>query len=169
MPLPLAAPLQPPPAKPSQSAVPAPFPPLFFSEPWRQTGTFDASSEFQPAGGLTPAAVTNAQLELKVYDPAAGRIPEYRKNPPAGSRARDWGSSWCIQMSGYSQNPPPVKVVAGQPSDPPNLWTGICGPVAATLRDRSNYVDLSSPLAKIRWVTRTSGFHVVRPVLKLAN
>jgi hypothetical protein len=38
----------------------------------------------------------------------------------------------------------------------------------ATLRDRNNYVDLTG-LAKVRWVTRTSGFHVVRPVVKLAD
>jgi hypothetical protein len=53
--------------------------------------------------------------------------------------------------------------------DPPNLWTGICnGPVAATLRDRNNFVDLTGR-AKIRWQTRSAGFHVVRPVIKLAD
>ena len=53
--------------------------------------------------------------------------------------------------------------------DPPNLWTGICnGPVAATLRHKNNFVDLTGR-AKIRWQTRAAGFHVVRPVLKLAD
>lgn len=157
------------PAPAPQFATPAPVPPLFFREPWRQTGRMDASSEFQPAGGITPAAVTSANLELKVYDPHAARVREFAKNPPAGSRARDWGGIACIQLSGYNQTPTPEKVVAGQPSDPPNLWTGIClSGVAATLRHRTSYVDLSG-LARIRWVTRTSGFHVVRPVLKLAN
>jgi hypothetical protein len=53
---------------------------------------------------------------------------------------------------------------------PRNLWTGTTtSPSAATLRDRTSFVDLSSPLAKIRWVVRTSGFHQVRPVLKLAD
>jgi len=53
---------------------------------------------------------------------------------------------------------------------PLNLWTGTTtSPCAASLRDRNNFVDLSSPLAKIRWVVRTSGFHEVRPVLKLAD
>ena len=144
-------------------------PSLFFREAWRQTGRMDASTEFQPAGGITPAAVTNASLELKIVDPAAARIPEFRKKPPAGSRDRDWGGQSCVQLSGYNQNPPPDKVGAGLPSDPPNLWTGICeAGVAVTLRDRNNYVDLTG-LAKIRWVTRTSGFHVVRPVVRLAN
>jgi hypothetical protein len=53
---------------------------------------------------------------------------------------------------------------------PLNLWTGTTtSPSAATLRDRNNFVDLSNPLAKIRWVVRTSGFHQIRPVLKLAD
>ena len=53
---------------------------------------------------------------------------------------------------------------------PLNLWTGsTTSPTAATLRDRNNYVDLSDPLAKIRWVVRTSGFHQVRPVVSLAD
>src|SRR6478752_5861547 len=53
--------------------------------------------------------------------------------------------------------------------DPPNLWTGICnGPGAATLSDKNNFVDLTGR-AKIRWQTRSAGFHVVRPVIKLAD
>jgi hypothetical protein len=53
---------------------------------------------------------------------------------------------------------------------PLNLWTGTTtSPSAATLRDRNRFVDLSSPLAKIRWVVRTSGFHQIRPVVKLAD
>jgi len=53
---------------------------------------------------------------------------------------------------------------------PLNLWTGTTSsPSAATLRDRNNYVDLTHPLAKIRWTVRTSGFHQVRPVVKLAD
>lgn len=53
---------------------------------------------------------------------------------------------------------------------PVNLWTGTTtSPSAATLRDRNNFVDLSDPLAKIRWVVRTSGFHQVRPVIRLAD
>jgi len=62
--------------------------------------------------------------------------------------------------------------ISGEPDSatgPLNLWTGMStGPVAATLRDKDNYVDLTG-LAKVRWVTRASGFHVVRPVVKLAD
>jgi hypothetical protein len=53
---------------------------------------------------------------------------------------------------------------------PLNLWTGVTtSPVGATLRDKDNYVDLTDSLAKIRWVVRTSGFHQIRPLVKLAD
>src|ERR1041384_1317671 len=39
---------------------------------------------------------------------------------------------------------------------------------AITLRDKNNDVDLTG-LATIRWRTRVSGFHLLRPILKLAN
>ena len=71
-------------------------------------------------------------------------------------------------LSGYNQNPAAAKVVHGDPSLPPNLWTGVCGAIAVTLRHRTSNVDLSG-FAKLRWVTRVSGFHVVRPVVKLAD
>jgi hypothetical protein len=57
----------------------------------------------------------------------------------------------------------------GDESNPPHLWTGLCtSPCAATLRDKSNYLDLTG-LGRIRWVTKASGFHTVRPVVKLAD
>ena len=42
-------------------------------------------------------------------------------------------------------------------------------PSAAALRDKNNFVDLSVPFAKIRWVVRSSGFHQARPIVKLAD
>jgi hypothetical protein len=53
---------------------------------------------------------------------------------------------------------------------PLNLWTGTtASPSAASLRDRTSFVDLTNPLAKIRWTVRTSGFHQIRPIVKLAD
>jgi hypothetical protein len=150
--------------------APAGLPPLFFREEWRQRDLPpNAPADFVPEAGVTTAAVTNKTLELKLYDPNAKSVPLYLKQPPTGSIPRDWDGPTCIQLAGYNQNPPPKAVAAGTRTDPPNLWTGVCQtPVAATLRDRSNFVDLRG-LARIRWVTRTSGFHVVRPVVKLAD
>jgi hypothetical protein len=157
--------------RPAATAAAAPaLPPLFFEEGWQQRARpVDAGPDFVPEGGVTPAAVTNAALELKLYDPDAASIPRYLASPPPRSVARDWGGPSCIQLAGYNQNPPPERVAAGQATDPPNLWTGVCHTaVAATLRHKTSYVDLTG-LARIRWVTRVSGFHVVRPVVKLAD
>jgi hypothetical protein len=152
------------------AAAPPALPPLFFAEPWQQRARpADAGADFVPEGGVTPAAVTTSALELKLYDPDAANIPRYLANPPPRTVARDWGGPSCVQLAGYNQNPPPARVAAGQPTDPPNLWTGVCHTaVAATLRHKTSYVDLTG-LARIRWVTRVSGFHVVRPVIKLAD
>jgi hypothetical protein len=51
----------------------------------------------------------------------------------------------------------------------PHIWTGLCASTCAlTLSSKDSYVDLTGK-AKIRWYTKTSGFHEVRPVLKLAD
>jgi hypothetical protein len=155
---------------PPKFAAPTPMAGLFFREPWRQSQPMDASTNFRPEGGVTTAAVTNPMLELKIYDPNAKSVAAYKATPPPGSAVVDWGGPSCIQLAGYNQNPPPEKVVAGAPTDPPNLWTGVCQTaVAATLRHKESFVNLTTPGARIKWVTRTSGFHVVRPVLKLAD
>jgi hypothetical protein len=158
------------PRPPAAATATPTLPPLFFKEEWRQRSSpADAGPDFVPEGGVTPAAVTNSALELKLYDPDAANVAAYLVNPPPRSIARDWSGPSCVQLAGHNQNPPPQRVAAGQPTDPPNLWTGVCQtPVAATLRDRTRYVDLTG-LARIRWVTRVSGFHVVRPVVKLAD
>ena len=53
--------------------------------------------------------------------------------------------------------------------DPSSVWSGeVDAPFAVTFHEKGNLLDLTGA-AKIRWVTKTSGFHVVRPVLKLAD
>jgi len=50
-----------------------------------------------------------------------------------------------------------------------DLWTGIASsPVAITLKDKANYVDLTG-LARLRWMVRTGALHVAHPVVKLAD
>ena len=54
-------------------------------------------------------------------------------------------------------------------NNPIHLWTGLCTtPCAVALRDLRNYADLTG-LSRIRWVTKVSGFHQVRPIVKLAD
>ena len=57
----------------------------------------------------------------------------------------------------------------GSESTPFTVWSGECdGPFAITFKSRNSMLDMSG-LGKIRWVVKTSGFHVVRPVVKLAD
>ena len=51
----------------------------------------------------------------------------------------------------------------------PHIWTGLCSSSCAlTLSSKTNFIDLTGK-AKIRWYTKVSGFHEIRPVLKLAD
>ena len=64
-----------------------------------------------------------------------------------------------IQLTGSAQDE----------NNPIHLWTGLCTtPCAAALRDKNNYADLTG-LARVRWVTKVSGFHGIRPLVKLAD
>jgi hypothetical protein len=57
---------------------------------------------------------------------------------------------------------------SGDEGNPIHSWTGLCPQACAlTFADKNNYVDLTK--GKIRWNTKVVGFHVVRPVLKLAD
>jgi hypothetical protein len=50
-----------------------------------------------------------------------------------------------------------------------DLWNGLAtSPVAITLRDKRNYLDLTG-LARLRWIVRTNAIHTLYPVVKLAD
>ena len=80
-------------------------------------------------------------------------------------------SSATLELTLYGTSGKEIQLVAGRGNVVPhNLWTGTTtSPSAAALRDRTNFVDLSAPLAKIRWVVRTSGFHQAWPIVRLAD
>lgn len=59
--------------------------------------------------------------------------------------------------------------VAGNEAGPIHVWSGLCtSPCAVAFRHRTSNVDLSG-LARIRWNTKMSGFHQIRPIVKLAD
>jgi hypothetical protein len=50
-----------------------------------------------------------------------------------------------------------------------HVWTGLCSPACAvTLKLKDSYADLSGK-SHIKWYSKTSGFHSIRPVVKLAD
>jgi hypothetical protein len=86
---------------------------------------------------------------------------------------QDGVSSPNLELTLYGTTSKEIQLVAGRGGSnvvPTNLWTGTTTtPSGVALRDRNNFVDLSAPLAKIRWVVRTSGFHQAWPIVKLAD
>jgi hypothetical protein len=82
---------------------------------------------------VTPAVVTNARVEVKLYGPDASVVR------------------------------------AAEHEGRVDLWTGMASsPVAVTVRDRRNYVDLTGA-SRLRWIVRTNAIHVLHPVVKLAD
>ena len=65
---------------------------------------------------------------------------------------------------------PDAKVVrAAVHEDRIDLWNGMASsPVAVTVRDRRNFVDLTGA-ARLRWIVRTNAIHTLYPVLRLAD
>ena len=62
--------------------------------------------------------------------------------------------------------------LTGRPNDennPTHVWTGLCtSPCALAFRHKNQMADLTG-LARLRWNTKMSGFHTVRPIVKLAD
>lgn len=57
----------------------------------------------------------------------------------------------------------------GSETTPFSVWSGECEqPFATLFRHRTSAVDLTGN-AKVRWTVKTSGFHEVRPVVKLTD
>jgi len=54
--------------------------------------------------------------------------------------------------------------------DPSYIWSGSSPhPWVLTLKHKTSDVDLSGPVARIRWRTKQAGFNLLRPVVKLAD
>jgi len=115
--------------------------------------------------GAGAARATRPPLFLKEewkQTPAGGEHPvvpsEALSNPNLELKLYG-ATSKEIQLTGSAQDE----------NNPIHLWTGGCTtPCAVALRDKSHYGDLTG-LARIRWVTKVSGFHQVRPIVKLAD
>jgi hypothetical protein len=95
------------------------------------------------------------------------QIPGGGEHPvtPASITQRD------VEMTLYGPSSAEIQLTgnAGDENNPVHVWTGMCTtPCGLTFRDKSRFVDLTG-LARIRWNTKTSGFHQVRPLVKLAD
>jgi hypothetical protein len=110
--------------------------------------------------------------------PPRGRAPlffrEEWKQVPAGGEhpvTPDSVTNPSLELKLYGASGKDIQLTgsAQDETNPIHLWTGLCTtPCAAAFRDKASYVDLTG-LARMRWVTKVSGFHQVRPIVKLAD
>ncbi len=120
-------------------------PPLFLREDWK----FPAPKQMDGGFPLTQASVSDPAFDLKLYGLG-------RENKDG---AMECGAKDCILIS-WRTTPK---------DDPTFVYMGPCmSPCGVALRNKANYVDLTG-LAKFRWRTKQTGFHLLRPMIKLAN
>jgi len=76
-----------------------------------------------------------------------------------------------LTLTVYGPGGPNVEISYHPKTDPgPYVWTGLTkSSWIVTLKVKDSYVDLSGPDAKIRWSVKEAGYHLLRPVLKLAD
>ena len=122
-----------------------------------------------PGAGEARPRATVAPLFLKVdwVRPASQSDTKVRYSP-----VQENVSDPNVEMKYYGKAAKQI-LTTGAPGShitPYGVWSGTAeGPFAITFKLKNNdYADLTG-LANIRWFVKTSGFHVVRPVLKLAN
>ena len=119
--------------------------------------------------------------------PAGGRGAGARVTRPALFFKEEWkqtekGGEHPIVIDSTLSNPalelkvygPSAKelLLTGAANDelnPTHVWTGMCTtPCAVAFRHKTAYADLTG-LARLRWNTKVSGFHQIRPIVKLAD
>jgi hypothetical protein len=110
--------------------------------------------------------------------PARGRAPlffheEWKQTPAGGEHpvTPESISNSNLELKLYGTTSKEVQLTgsATDENNPTHVWTGLCStPCAVAFRDKNNFADLSG-LSRIKWVTKVSGFHQIRPIVKLAD
>lgn len=130
------------------------------------------------ASAQQPAAPGTAGVQGRGAAPGPQNAPlffrEAWKQRPDGKQhpvAPDVVSNPNLELKLYGASAKEILVTGNNAGPDSIIWlfNGLSTtPIAATLRNKDSYVDLSGS-AKIRWTIRTSGFHAARPVVKLAD
>ena len=120
-------------------------PPVFFREEWKHQ--FDTGGAAE--GPLGPQHVSNANLEMKLY----GEAPK----PDT-------------QKAGEPHNHEGMWMNKRFKEDPPHIFTGTCNrPCGMTFKNKTQLVNLADFGTKIRWQVKESGYHAIRPLIRLAD
>lgn len=127
------------------------------------TGAFARQSAPAPAaqakaGSSRPALFFRAEWKKRAQNPGEHSITQDDLIGPKSLELLLFGNKTGI----YDEQ-------QEQPDDITFAFTGLCeSNCALALRDKDNYVDLTG-LAKIRWRTKQNGFHLLRPIIGLAD
>ncbi len=118
-----------------------------------------------------PRAVERAERP-PILRPGLFFKEEWRQSEQGGEHPLEAASNSNPQLDFKLYVPSGQIVLVGAAGDenvPIHVWTGLCtSPCAVAFRDKSHFADLSG-LARIRMNTKMSGFHRVRPIVKLAD
>jgi hypothetical protein len=99
---------------------------------------------------------------------------EWKQTPAGGEHPVDVNqalSNANLELKLYGPTGKEILMTGSADDDnnPIHLWTGMCTtPCGFTLRDKNNLADMTG-LARIKMVTKTSGFHKVHPIVRLAD
>ena len=131
----------------------------FAQQPAPERGQGQAAAAARPApgkGGHPPLFFSEVWNH-----PQKEQVPltqEHVSNP--NLELKLYGAKGGIEITGAND---------GGEDNPVRLFMGTCvTQCGAMFRDKNNYVDLSG-LARIKWLTRVSGFHKLQPMIKLAD
>jgi len=138
-----------------------------------------ACSAFAQQRAQTPAAGQEGQRGQRAAAPRVTRAPlffheEWKQTPAGGEHPVDIATALAnpnleLKLHGPTGKEILMTGAATDENNPTHLWTGMCTtPCAFTLRDKNNFADLTG-LARIKMVTKVSGFHKVNPIVKLAD
>ena len=131
-----------------------------------------AVSAQEPAAPGVPGNAANARFTTDVQNVRL-LFREAWKQQPDGKQhpvTPEVVSNPSLELKLYGASAKEI-LVTGNNNNGGVIWlfSGLTTtPIAVTLRDKNNYVDLSGS-AKIHWTIRTAGFHAARPVVKLAD
>jgi hypothetical protein len=125
-----------------------------------------------PAQTPPPPASSAAPAPARVTRPPLFFREEWRQSAKGGEHPVDAESVGNSDLE-LTLHVPAGEIlltgIAGDENNPIHLWTGMCTtPCAASFRSRTRLADLTG-LSRLRWNTKMSGFHQIRPIVKLAD
>ncbi|HZM91819.1 MAG TPA: hypothetical protein VFB92_00285 [Vicinamibacterales bacterium] len=121
----------------------------------------------------TPAPQAGRGAAARVTRPPLFFSEEWRQTPANDEHpvTQQSVANPSLELKLYGSTAKEIQLTgaANNENNPTHVWTGMCSsPCALAFKHKTNYADLTG-LARIRWNTKTSGFHEIRPIVKLAD